>query len=85
MSQQCCLSMVKNLSKISKSKFCISITGVAGPNGGNVKKPVGLVFIGIKFNKKILVNKYLFNNKGRSYIQKRAVEKSLDLILVNLI
>jgi nicotinamide-nucleotide amidase len=84
-SQQCCLSMVKNLSKISKSKFCISITGVAGPNGGNVKKPVGLVFIGIKFNKKILVNKYLFNNKGRSYIQKRAVEKSLDLILVNLI
>ena len=84
-SQQCCLSMVKNLSKISKSKFCISITGVAGPNGGNIKKPVGLVFIGIKFNKKILVNKYLFNNKGRSYIQKRAVEKSLDLILVNLI
>ena len=58
---------------------------MAGPNGGNVKKPVGLVFIGIKFNKKILVNKYLFNNKGRSYIQKRAVEKSLDLILVNLI
>ena len=84
-SQECCLSMVKNLSKISKSKFCISITGVAGPNGGNVKKPVGLVFIGIKFNKKILVNKYLFKNKGRSYIQKRAVEKSLDLILVNLI
>ena len=34
---QCCLAMVKNLSKISKSKICISITGVAGPDGGSKK------------------------------------------------
>ena len=37
-SVQCCLSMVNNLSKISKGKVCVSITGIAGPSGGTKKK-----------------------------------------------
>ena len=37
-SMQCCISMVSNLSKISKTDICISVTGIAGPNGGSKKK-----------------------------------------------
>jgi len=80
-SEQVCLAMVKNLSKISKTNISVSITGIAGPSGGTKIKPVGLVYVGIKKNDRVEVKKYLFKNNGRSYIQKAAVNKSLRLIL----
>ena len=76
-----CLAMVKNLSKISKTNISVSITGIAGPSGGTKIKPVCLVYVGIKRGNRSEVKKYLIKNKGRGYIQKAAVNKSLGLIL----
>ena len=73
--------MAKNVAKVGKSNISISVTGVAGPNGGTRKKPVGLVYIGIKKGNKINSKKYLFGNKSRSFIQKVTVNKGLELIL----
>ena len=83
-SAQVCKTMAINVSKIARSKMSVSITGIAGPGGGSKKKPVGLVYLGIKKDNKISIKKYLFKNRGRSYIQKATIDKCLSLILSSL-
>ena len=79
-SKPVCLLMAKKLNKIAKTSISVSITGIAGPTGGTNSKPIGLVYVGIKFRKKIICKKLLIRNKSRNYIQKESVKKTLRLI-----
>ena len=80
-SEQVCFTMAKNVAKIGKTNMAVSVTGIAGPSGGTRKKPVGLIYVGIKKGNKINIKKYLLKNKGRFYIQKVTVNKCLGLLL----
>ena len=71
-SHQTAALMVKNLHHLTKSKLCISTTGIAGPSGSSRNKPLGLVYIGITFNKKTFVFKKKFNG-NRKKIQKETI------------
>ena len=83
-SEQCCKYMLIGISKLSKTKISISVTGIAGPKGGTTEKPIGTVFVGIKLNNNYKIFKFTFKNRGRKYIQKCTVLK-ISKIIFNLI
>ena len=78
-SHQTAVLMAQNLKKISKSKLCISTTGISGPLGGTKLKPVGLVFIGIIYQNKIIVLEKKFQGT-RIQIQQKTVKSIFDTL-----
>ena len=72
-SYQVAKEMIEGLYKKNKTKICISTTGIAGPGGSTKTKPVGLIYIGIRINKKNTILKKNFKGT-RIQIQKKCVK-----------
>ena len=82
-SYQVAEEMIEGLYKKNKTIICISTTGIAGPSGSTKSKPVGLIYIGIRINKKNIIIKKNFK-RTRIQIQKKCVDfilKYLDKLI----
>ena len=72
-SHQTAALMVKNLQRLTKSKLCISTTGIAGPSGGTKVKSKGLIYFGIKYRNKTIILEKKFKG-SRIQIQQKTVK-----------
>ncbi|MCK5305605.1 MAG: CinA family protein [Candidatus Omnitrophica bacterium] len=83
-SEEAAALMAENIRKKIKSDIGLSVTGIAGPGGGTVKKPVGLVYFGLAFkNNKVHVKKHLFKG-SREKIKEQAVRYALEWLLQSI-
>ena len=57
-SEEVAKSLAKNIAQKNNTDLGIGITGIAGPDGGTEKKPVGLVFVGIFYKNNLYIKKY---------------------------
>ena len=83
-SKQVCFEMARNASKIGKTSMSVSITGVAGPDGGTENKPVGLVYIGLSDMNKTEVRKFNFSS-DRKKNKLKTSQVALDWLRLTLI
>ena len=78
-SPECAYQMVEGLHKQTNADICVSITGIAGPEGGTEEKPVGLVYFGIYYNNEIKTHRFVFNG-NRAKVRQRSVIYALNLV-----
>lgn len=83
-SEQTAMEMSKGVCAVAKSDCGVSITGIAGPDGGSDKQPVGLVYIGVTIQKKTIVKEFHFSG-NRQEIRSRAVTEALALLRTALL
>lgn len=82
-SEETAIEMVKGLRRLIKTDICVSITGIAGPDGGSKNKPVGTVVFGLLLNNKLFVYKKLFRG-DRETIREKSANFILSEILKKL-
>ncbi len=84
-SKEVACAMAQGALKASKTQVCIAVTGVAGPGGGSLKKPVGLVHIACAYGTKTSHKEMHFGDIGRTQIRIATIDSALDLVLETVI
>jgi nicotinamide-nucleotide amidase len=78
--------MAIGILKLAKADIGLSITGIAGPDGGSEDKPVGLVYIGLADKNKCFSTKLdLPSRLSRTYIRHRAASTALNTVRLLLL
>ena len=85
-SEPAAAAMASGCQRVAGSAYAISITGVAGPSGGSIEKPVGLVYIGLATDDGASVKRLtLGEHLSRSEVRDRAVKAALNLLRLRLL
>jgi nicotinamide-nucleotide amidase len=82
-SQQCVEEMLLGIQHKASSDYAIAVSGIAGPDGGSVEKPVGTVYIGLMTPSEIIVQRHQFMG-DRERVQESSVEVAIALLEENL-
>jgi nicotinamide-nucleotide amidase len=84
-SRETAIEMAAGALAHSRAGIAVSVTGVAGPGGGSVEKPVGLVWFGLAVKgRPPVAERHLFEDKGRAFIREESVKTALALVLGGL-
>lgn len=80
-SEQVAGEMASGAARVSGAQIGVGISGIAGPGGGSVEKPVGMVCFGFCVNGHTVTNTVLFGNAGRQTVRENACKHAINMIL----
>ena len=80
-SNQVARAMADGARNTAHADYAVSVTGIAGPDGGSEKKPVGLVYVAVSSELATVVIEHQFGDLGRAEIRQASVKAALDLVL----
>lgn len=80
-SNQVARAMADGARNTAHADFAVAVTGIAGPDGGSEKKPVGLVYVAVSSELGTVVIEHKFGDLSRDAIRKASVQAALDLVL----
>ena len=79
-SPECAAAMADGARRLLKTDLAVSLTGIAGPDGGTAEKPVGLVWFGLSSARGTTTEKEVFPG-DRDMVRSAAIEHALQLLL----
>ena len=82
-SEECAYEMAFGAAKAADADVAVSVTGIAGPDGGTASKPGGTVYIGCCIGKEACVRRYQFTG-DREEVRQSSVDAALELLYAEL-